>query len=306
MTNSFLTAENVAHVAAAIYGEDYGIASTLFTDASADFGGGRGHGSTILVPVPGATQANTKGIYDTTTALTVGSLTEQSIPVTLSDHVYNLITLSEGDLDLDLTSFSAQVLRPQVRAINQHIEALAATTLKATDVDTTITFDPDKPTAAFSAMRTKLRNNGVPASSPLFAAVSPNVYGALMDADSTTQPIFTGTDAQGRSQLRSGFRLIESNRLADNEVIGYVPTAFALALRAPAVPQGAAAGASIKSEDGTFAIRWVQQYDPRVAVDQSLLSVFAGAKAMPLAVDAGNGTVTLVEGAGAIHLADAA
>lgn len=88
--------------------------------------------------------------------------------------------------------------------------------------------------------------------------------------------------------------------LAPTDIVGFVKPAFALVVRAPAKPDGAAYGASVSA--GGFALPHIMSYDDSVAADRSLLSVFAEVTAMPLAVDREDGTVALVEHGGAVRV----
>lgn len=293
MTNTFLTSDNLARVAATLAGEDLGLAALITRDLEADFSAGKGN--VVKVRVPGAVAAQTRSISDTSTPLVSDEIAEQSINVTLTEHAYSNVVLSEGDLDLSIENFSAQVLAPQVAAVVKHVERAVATAMKATPETVAITFAAATPAKTFTAIRSTLRSNGVSVDMPLFAAVGTDVYGALLDG-----PIGT-FDADGKVR---GFTVVESNRLAPDEIVGFVPEAFALVVRAPAVPSGAPYGASVS--DNGFALRHIRSYDGTVAADRSLLSAFVGVQAMPLAVDNEDGTVSLVANGGAVRVLTAA
>src|SRR4051794_40790016 len=100
MSNHILSPETIATVTAEVVGLDLNLGALISRDLEADFAGRAG--DTIRVRVPGATPVGVKGIFDNNTPLAVHSLNEQSITVTLSDHVYSRVLLSEGDLDLTI------------------------------------------------------------------------------------------------------------------------------------------------------------------------------------------------------------
>lgn len=295
--NQFETAKNFAAVAANMVGLDLNLASTLYKDVAADFRAGGGN--TVRIRVPGAPQSSTKGVYDVTTPLEVGSITENGIDVVLDTHAYSSVVLSEGDLDLSLEDYSTQVLAPQSRSIATYIERAAASAMQAVPAATSITYDPTNPAKAFTAARRILRSNGVDNTVPLVASVGAGEYADLLDANTTTAPVF---DATGRVR---GFDVQESTRLAENEAVFYVPQAFALVVRAPQVPSGAPFGASIRTDDGQFALRYLRAFDSTVAADRSIVSAFVGVTPLPLAVDNEDGTVSLVENGGVVHLTGA-
>ncbi|MBT2523267.1 hypothetical protein [Arthrobacter sp. ISL-28] len=138
-------------------------------------------------------------------------------------------------------------------------------------------------------MRKVLRDAGVSTDAPLFAAVGSAVYGDLLDSDAI--------DENGKVR---GFLVVESTRLAADEIVGFVKEAFALVVRAPQVPAGAPFGASVN--EGGFALRYVRSFDRTVAADRSLVSAFVGVQSLPLAVDNEAGVVNLVANGGAVRV----
>lgn len=290
MSNAFENATHIAEVAAKLVGSDLVLARELSRDFEAGFSGK--HGATVRVRVPGAVEAGVKPIYDRTTPLAVAEIIEQGLDVTLSDHVHSNVSLSEGDLSLSIEDFASQVLLPQSRAIVKHIERATVTALQATPETTGITYDPDNPAATFTAIRKQLRTNGVGTEETLVAAVGSSVYADLLDYNEDI-----ASDEQARVR---GFRVIESSRLLDEEIVGFVRPAFALVVRAPEVPQGAPFGASVKADD--FALRYIRSYDGTVAADRSLVSAFVAVAPMPIAVDREDGTVDLVQHGGAVRV----
>jgi len=293
MSTTFYTAQEAAKVLATIARGDLNLSSTVARDVESDFNPSRG----LVVPVriPGATVAGTKSPSDVTTPLTVGSIVEQTVPVTIDVHAYNRQVLSEADLSLNLQDYASQVLRAQAAALAEYAEARVTTVFKATPL-TELTYDAANPARLFTQARGRLRENGVSASTPLLAAVGSNVYGALLDGPVTT------FDANGRVR---GFSVLESTRLDADEVVFYIRNAATLVVRAPIAPEGAPFSASVKvdTDDGSFAARLIRAYNPNVAAEESLVSVLLGARAMPLSVvDAATGEVDLVEHGGMIRV----
>ena len=150
-------------------------------------------------------------------------------------------------------------------AIVKDVERRVAAAMTATPETASITYAAATPAKAFTAMRRTLRENGVSAETPLLAAAGSNVYADLLDGPAGT------FDADGKVR---GFEVVESTRLAPTQVVGYVKDAFALVVRAPKIPEGAANGASV-SENG-FALRVLRDYDASVAADRRLVSAFLG------------------------------
>lgn len=294
MANAFLTAPNTATVAAEIVGADLGIASTLYLDLAAEFN--PGGGLTVNVRVPGALSVRSKPITDKTTPIVLDEIAENKIPVTLTDHLYSAVALSEADLNLQLTDFARQVLDVQVAAFGRDIEARAIAAMQTTTATATFGYSAATPAKSFTKARGILRRAGIGAETPLLAAVGSDVYGALLDA-----PLGQGFDAGSTDKVR-GITVAESTRLAPGEVVVYVRQAFALVVRAPAVPVGVSYGASVATEG--FALRHLRDYDASVLADRSVVSAFYTVQPMPLATDKSTGTagvVELVAGAGAVR-----
>lgn len=289
MANDFLVAENVAATAATLVGQDLGLASLVSRDLEADFV--KGKGATVQVRVPGAVAAQTRGIYDKTTPIVTDEIAEQGIPVTLTDHVYNAVVLSAGDLDLDIENFAAQVLVPQTRAIVRDVERRVALAMQGTPENTSIAYDAAAPAKTFTTARRVLRGNGVSADAPLLAVVGADVYADLLDGPAGT------FDESGKVR---GFTVTESTRLGATEALFFVREAFSLVVRAPQKPEGVAYGASVS--EGGFALTHLRDYDSTVLSDRSILSAFVGAAAMPLAVDNEDGTISLVANGGAVRV----
>jgi hypothetical protein len=289
MANVLLTPEKIAATAAALVGADLNLAGLVSRDFAAEFGSGSSN--TVKVRVPGTVAAQTRSIDDKSTPLITDEIAEQSIDVTLSEHVYDSVVLAEGDMDLEISDFGAQVLVPQATAIVKYVESAVASTMHATPETTSISYAAATPAKAFTQIRKALRDNGVTTDAPLIAAVGSSVYADLLDG-----PVGTFDD---NGKVR-GFTVIESTRLDPTEIVGFVKEAFVLVVRAPKAPDGAPYAASV-SENG-FALRHIRSYDPTVAADRSLVSAFVAVQAMPLAVDNEDGTVSLIAHGGAIRV----
>ena len=287
--NEFLTPSVIAEVAAKLVGSDANLSALVSKDLAADFR--EGSGNVISIRVPGSIAAQTRGIYDKSTPLVSSDLSEQTVDVTLSDHVYDSIILSSGDLDMEIADFATQVLRPQASAITKFVERATATAMSATPETTGISWDALDPARTFTAIRKQLRDNGVDTDTPILAAVGSSVWAALLDG-----PVGT-FDAPG---VTRGVAVVESTRLAPDEIVAFVRDAFSVIVRAPAVPDGAPYGASVAA--GEFAVRHLRAFDASIAADRSIVSAYVAVSALPLAIDNEDGTVSLVANAGAVRV----
>ena len=292
MTTSLYTPEQAATVAAGLVGADLGLAKMISRDFEADFGGGSG--SVVRVRVPGAVEASTRDSRDTSAPLVQSSVIEQTIPVTLDTMAYSSVPLAAGHYDLDLIDYSRQVLYPQAQAIQKYVEREIATAFQATPV-TAVKHDGTNPARTFTALRRKLRDNGVDSSTPIFAAVGSEVYSQLLDGPVGSAG--TTFDADGKVR---GIEVVENTRLADNEIVAFVRPAFALVVRAPRNPEGAPWSASVRTDD--FALTAIRAFETGTASDRSIVQALVAVQAMPLAVDREDGTVDLVENGGAVRV----
>ncbi|MBT2499797.1 hypothetical protein J7E25_11895 [Agromyces sp. ISL-38] len=296
MPNTILTADEIASTAAKLVGGDLGISKLFSSDVAADFGGGTGE--TIRVRVPGAVPSRERAANDTTTALAVDTISEQSVPVTLDTLAYSNVALSVADTELNLIDFGSQVLDPQARSITRKVEAEAAAALLATPA-TALTYAAATPAKLFTAIRKTLRDRGVSAESKIVAVVGSSVYADLLDG-----PVGTW-DANG-STVR-GIEIHESSRVPADNVIAFVREAFSLVVRAPEPPAGAPYGASIRAEgDSPFALTHLQAFDVATGSDRSIVEALVAVVPMPQAKDNEDGTVTLVPHGNAVRVDTAA
>lgn len=280
MANSFYTADQVASVGVALASEGLHLSSVVTRAFEGDFA--PGGGNQVLLPVPGALIARDRGIADKSTQIVLDEITESTVPVSLDTHAYSAVSLSEGDLSLELADFSRQVLRPQVDAVVDSVENKVADVLGGVAEDASIAFDAADPVPTFTKLRRALRGKGVDtATSDLVAVVGSNVADALLDADDFTPAQSGSDDALRRADIGQvrGFRVLESGRIGADVIVAYPVHAIALTIKAPAVPQGASFG-SVVTERG-FQLRYLRDYDVMTTKDRSLVSTFVGARVLP-------------------------
>lgn len=281
MANTFYTPEQVAKVAVALASEESYLSALISRNFEQDLFGGGGRGRTVNVKVPTALVGRSRGLDDVTNKIVLDTISETTVPITLGRHAYSAVGLSEGERNLDLTNFSAQVLKPQMEAVVWDIEDEIRAALQALTLDTSIAYDAAAPSKTFTAIRKVLRDRGVPTSN-LVTVVGTQVYADLLDAKEITDASQSGsTEAlrEGNVGKVRGFTVVEHADLAEGEICAFHRDAFTLAVRAPSVPEGASFGAQV-SERG-FNLRYLRDYDADVTQDRSIVSTFVGVKAMP-------------------------
>jgi hypothetical protein len=266
----------------------------------------------IKVKYPTTLFARRRNIDDVTSAIQLDAIVESGTTFNLSkDMVYSAVPLSEADLNLNLTDFGKQVLRPQAKAISDDIEYQLEDTLLGLDkpADFTAKYSSAKPVTFLTALRKYLRDNGA-SQDGLQLVVGTGVYADLLEANLITDASQSGSTAALREaqigRVR-GFTAVEHNRLGDYEVLALHRDAVTLITRAPAIPAGASFGASVA--DSGVNIRYLRDYDATHTVDRSILATFAGVGILPTFKQIKDRTARTVsyqevENGGVIHIED--
>ncbi|MEU4568669.1 P22 phage major capsid protein family protein [Micromonospora sp. NPDC023956] len=280
MPHNFVIPEQVLSTALTLLRDDLMIAATMNRDFEDNFGGGKG--TVVNVRIPATLKARRRALSEAGTQITTDSLSENTVPVTLTDMIYSAVDITDEDLSLSIEDFTRQVTMPQVTALVEDIEDTAVARLQSVAETLTIPYDAANPVPTFTKARKMLRDLGLPARG-MWAAVGTGVYAELLDAKAITDASESGSTEALRSanvgNVR-GFNTVECNRLADGEIVFYGRDSFTLAIRAPRVPDGVAFG-STRSEAG-FAMRWIKDYDKDILSDRSIFSTFIGCQKIDL------------------------
>lgn len=303
MSNTFYTPEQVAAVAAELVEAGVQLLPTASVAKPGDWQ--PGGGNSVLVRVPAAAIAEDRALNDVTSEVTMVSLEEDTFPVSLSTHAVSGVALSEADNSLNLRDMASQVIAPQSDAVVDFLEAMVADVLAGVTAETGTAFDASAPEKTFTAIRRVLRGRGVKFDNdePVYAIAGGNVIDALLDSGALDFSKTGDADAlrSGSVGRVRGFHVLESSRIGDDEIVAYPRHGLTVALKPPAVPEGAPHGAVVESKNGNVALRWVRSFDPLHTADYSVLSTFAGCKITPayeVTRDYDAGTVTRSEVAG--------
>ena len=200
-------------------------------------------------------------------------------------HLYHLKNLSDQEVEFDIENFARQISLPQTEAIAAGVEGKLTTVMNALAADDAVyefalaKSDADTK-AGILAIREELGTQEVPLTDR-YLAVSPEIATRLLSVDSFVKVNESGSEDALRNAVIGriyGFTVVECNGLTAGTCVGYHRSGFALAVRPPAAPKGAASSASASAQG--IGMRQVFQYDPSTAQDQSLVSTFAGAAAV--------------------------
>lgn len=316
MANDFFTPAEAAKVLANLANEDAFLSALVSRNFANDLMAGGKGGAPISIKIPTTLIARERDIDDITTNIVMDEIAETSVTLNLDRvHDYSAVALSEADMTLNLTDFSAQVLRPQAEAIVDSLEhkvatallAIPETELLAADGVTALAYDPANPTSYFTQIRKTLRKNGV-AVNGIQMIVGAEVYANLLDAkalEDASQSGSTSALREGGVGRVRGFNVVESTRVPDTEILAFHKDAVTLATRAPVVPTGASFGAMV-NEKG-FSLRYLRDYIADKTVDRSLVSTFSGVAILPTYkiardYDTREVTATAIPNGGALHL----
>lgn len=274
-----LTAKGISRVAIELLQRSLVLPRTLTLVPGDEFAGDNGDTITLRVPQPSSsrTQASAGA------ALTADDVSEVPQDVQLS-HIYHLKNISDQELSMQLEDFAGQVTKLQVGAVSRGVEGVALAAMNALSNDATIKFalaasDADT-IKQMNALRETLTTNEAPAEDR-FLAASPQVVTRLL----TCSQFVKNNESGSSDPLRNasvgrifGIEVVEVTGLTASTAVAYHKSGFALAIRQPVNPKGATSSSAISA--GGIGLRQVFQYNAATAQDQSLVSTFAGAKAV--------------------------
>ena len=127
-----------------------------------------------------------------------------------------------------------------------------------------------------------LRLRGVPQGG-IVCIVGVDMYAALLDANLLVDASSSGSTAALREaqigRLR-GFTIVESTRIADDEIVAFHRDAFTLSVKPETIPAGAGFGAIVTG--GGFGLRYLRGFDMRHAEDLSLVGTMYTVVPMPM------------------------
>lgn len=219
-------------------------------------------------------------------------INEVSVPVTLDQHIYSAVAVTDEEATLDIVNFFAQVTTPQIIAVAERIENLLATEIAGA----TYTYGPviysedanSEGTPFYKALvdaRKLLNANHVPQGDRVV------IIGSDVEAAALKEEDLRRADASGSTQtLRNGelgrlagFTIVTSLSVPADFAVAAHRSAFVFANVAPIVPRGVTSGAGVA--EGGIAMRQIFDYDTSYLRDRSVISSFAGTASVEDALD---------------------
>lgn len=279
----FLTSAPISALAVELLSRSLTLVATVARVPTPEYGGPSGGSVTLRVPQPRTAQE--QAVPGAT--ITYSDLNEVPVNVTVK-HFYDATRVTDEDLSLSLQGFGRQILRPQITAVAQRAEDELAGRMNALPLDTAIQWktastgavNPADDVATILKARQKFSALGVPAGSR-FMAVAPDIATRLL---SVAQ--FTEADKRGGSTALDeasigrvyGIDFIESAAILAGTAVAYHSSAFAFGSAPPTPPPGVD---STRATDGNLTLRHLLAFDASRLATGSVVSVFAGAAAVP-------------------------
>lgn len=287
MANVTIKASRVVRTAALLLHREIVLPRLCFTDLrKSDFVGAKDDTVTMSIPARFSSRSR---VMRSDTALTFDELTETSVDVKLTTHVYKGLNIRDEELTLDINDFAGQVLQPQIVSVAEGLEDLIAAALAAAD--------PHADPIPFVEGTDQAFDVAVDAAIAMDKLLMPragrtlllgsNIAGAFLKDDKLSKANESGqTDALREATITrtAGFNVVTSQAIDPDA--GYAMDRFAIAWIAvpPDVPAGAPFGASTPpAAAGIPGLRFLRHYNPNATngpVDQSLVDCFAGAKSV--------------------------
>lgn len=282
MANTLWTPEQAARSTLAALRYLSTLPRTVRQDFSSDFVPGVGNVVNILNPISaGSARVYTAANRAARDAIVFDDLSQDTIPVTITDQVYKAVRLPDDFATFDLVSLERQVLRPQAESVVDGVTAPLLTEMNAVATDASIpalAADGSNALEVLIAARAVLNARKVPMTDRYFA-VTPAAEAAFLNLDQLQKVNESGSDGVLREATIGrlmGFTIVTDPGLTQS--VAYHRDAFAHVTRPSRNPEGAAKSAII-AQDG-FALRWLQHYNPLQLEDQSVVDTFVGAKTL--------------------------
>ncbi|WP_327358093.1 P22 phage major capsid protein family protein [Streptomyces sp. NBC_01304] len=275
MANILATTDLVAQTAASLLKAELVLGRLVFRSVESEFGGGRGEW--VRVRVPRVIEAQP---FTGSTSAVTKSLDEQTVQVKLTTHAMNGVELTAKDMTLNVESFSAQVLAPQVAGAAKLIEKTIAGVIQPTINAGTLTIDPANPRDAVTEAGEILDTREVDAKSRVLV-VDPKVKRALL-----MDPNLSSVDSAGSpSALRDAIvgRLHGFDVYMTPYITGAVAMtreAFAAAIVAPRKPESAQGASAMDDNNQGYAMTWWMGLDVEKRQERSIVEAFVGATAL--------------------------
>ncbi|MDT0267983.1 P22 phage major capsid protein family protein [Streptomyces sp. DSM 44915] len=278
MANRILKPEVITATALGLLERDLILANLVWTDGEWDFSGAKN--DTVTIRVPARLKAREyEWRNNRSESIVMDEVKEHRVDIRLSKDIYSAVAVTDEELTLDISNFGSQILQPQTRAVAEAIDDNIAALIENAPYRTTLPFNGDDPYVSVVAARKALNRAKVPRGGR-WLLVGSDVEERILLSERFSKAASAGEEAAVSALQEAtvgriaGFTVVQSEAIDPGHAFAFVQSAYAVATRAPVVPDGAKAG-SRDSYHG-FAMRWIQDYDSDRLRDRSVVSAFAG------------------------------
>lgn len=278
MPNTYLKPEKYAALALASL-EKNSILPMAFTrlDGSA-FRGARDDKLTVW-RTGGITRARDYEWRTRTNPIVLDRIARTETTISMNDHIYNAIPITDEELSLDVRNFVEEVLSPQMEAVTLRAEGKvykALTTdngFKRTDLEVN---GGERVLTELLKVKSVLDAQGTPKGNRRLIVGSEFANWIRASDDLLRYDPAQATTVFRQSTLGrvADFEILESTMIEDNSFYAVHKSALVFANMAPATPDGATY-ASRQSYNG-WSVRVLKDYDPNFLRDRSIVSMFGG------------------------------
>lgn len=300
MPGTYLKVGRIANTAVGLLYRNLNVARTMWTDAinPGEFTGALS--DTVNMRVPARRTARTRTLR-AGTAITNDTSVEFSVPVTLTTDVYNGAPITDEELTLDIEDFGRQILNPQIKAVAEGVEDLAADAIELATYRSDMTINQDWTEFLVSgrtdwwrvaARAAKLLDKQNVPTEDRYLLVGADVKEEIVTSDRFSEfqnrgPQVNDVFTNRQVGVIADFNVVYSPSIGDSAAYAYHRSAFVLATRAPLVPRGASAGV-VRSAGGAateggaagfydgLSVRWLSDYDYTNTTDRSLVNTWVG------------------------------
>lgn len=214
---------------------------------------------------------------DRSTEIVFDQYKERKISVTLGDHIYSAVEITDEQVDFDSTN-PQSLLPRQASAVGEGINHLCAGVVESAPYPVVIggaQYNIRKALLEARKVMNKLRVPG-----QRFVVVGSDFEQAILEDEKLSFASVVGDDRAASVLANAtlgqlfGMNFVRDDTIDPEAAYVFVDGAFVLANGAPTVPSSVGFGASA-SYDG-IALTWLRQYDLRRFQDQSVVHTWAG------------------------------
>lgn len=228
---------------------------------------------------PGITRARDYEWRTRTAPIVLDRIARSETTITMNDHMYNAVPITDEEATLDLTSFQEEILSPQVDAIVQRADAKIFNTLVTNNAfkRTDLVLDETKGVLSqLLGIKSVLDAQGTPKANRklLVGANAANWIRLSGDLKEYDREQATSTFRRATLGNVADFDLVEWEGIEDDSFYAVHESAIVFANIAPVVPEGAVYG--VRQSFRSWALRLIRDYDSNYAQDRSFVSTFGG------------------------------